>query len=164
MKLLVIRHAIAVPHGTPGIDDDARPLTGKGRRKFREAAGGLARIAERPDLLLTSPLPRAVETAEIAARAWGRITPTVEEALASGRVDLMLAALSAHPSDATIAMVGHEPSLSALLAHLLASTDPERLVFRKGGAALVDLPGEPRDGGRLVWSVRPRLLRALADP
>ena len=42
--------------------------------------------------------------------------------------------------------------------------DPERLTFRKGGAALVDLPGDPRDGGRLVWYVRPRLLRALADP
>ena len=164
MKLLLIRHAIAVPHGTPGIDDDERPLTGKGRRKFREAARGLARNAGRPDLLLTSPLPRAAETAEIAARAWGRITPTVEDALGSGRVDLMLAALSAHARGATIAMVGHEPSLSSLLARLIASADPERLAFRKGGAALVDLPGDPGDGGRLVWYVRPRLLRALADP
>ena len=63
MKLLLIRHATAVPSGTPGIPDDERPLTAKGKKKFRLAARGLARIVRRPDALLTSPLPRALETA-----------------------------------------------------------------------------------------------------
>lgn len=162
MKVLLIRHAIAVAHGTPGIADDERPLTPVGRRKFREAARGLARIVRPPDVLLTSPLPRATETAEIAARAWGRVEPVAEPALASGSVAEILGALAAQPRDATIVLVGHEPTVSALLARLIGGADADRLAFRRGGAALVDLPGEPADGGRLVWYVRPRILRALA--
>ena len=69
MKLLLIRHAAAVPRGTPGVPDDERPLTPDGKAKFRVAARGLARVTRRPDLLLTSPLLRARATAEIALGA-----------------------------------------------------------------------------------------------
>jgi len=86
MKVLLVRHASAVASGTPGIADDARPLTPRGKARFRVAAQGLARIAHRPDVLLTSPLPRAWATAGIAARAFGRLEPTVEPALAHGSV------------------------------------------------------------------------------
>ena len=82
MKLLLIRHATAVPRGTPGVPDDDRPLTSGGKAKFLVAARGLARVTRRPDTLLTSPLPRARVTAEIAARAFERIEPTIEPALA----------------------------------------------------------------------------------
>jgi len=82
VKLLLVRHAAAVPRGMPGIPDDERPLTPKGRAKFSAAAKGLARIARRPDVLLTSPLPRARATAEIAARAFKRIEPTLSALLA----------------------------------------------------------------------------------
>ncbi len=115
----------------------------------------------RPDQVLTSPLPRALRTAEIAAKAWGRVKPKTDPALASGSVRQMLAMLGGWPKDSTIAIVGHEPDLSALLAHLLGGASSERLVFRKGGAALVDVPGSPAKGGRLVWYLRPRLLRLL---
>jgi phosphohistidine phosphatase len=163
MQVLLIRHAAAVPTGTPGTPDDERRLTPKGKAKFRVAAKGLARIASRPDVLLTSPLPRARQTAEIAARAFKRIEPTVEPALARGSVPGILSALGAHPADATVALVGHEPTLSALLAHLLGARDGERVAFKKGGAALVDLPDGPSDPGRLVWFLKPSVLRALAD-
>ena len=63
MKVLIVRHAIAVPSGTPDIDDRDRPLTPRGRKRFRKAAQGLACILPRPDALFTSPLPRALETA-----------------------------------------------------------------------------------------------------
>ena len=53
MKLLLVRHAVAVPSGTAGVPDDERPLTPKGKAKFTVAAKGLARIAHRPDVLLT---------------------------------------------------------------------------------------------------------------
>ncbi len=161
MKLILIRHAIAVPSGTEGIPDDARPLTGKGRRRFREAARGLAEFCGRPDVLLTSPLPRAAETAEIAARAWGRVTPTEEPALGSASIDGILAVLARYSPDQRVAMVGHEPTLSILLARLLGSGAGERFAFRKGGVAQVDLPGPPSEGGRLEWFLRPRILRAL---
>jgi phosphohistidine phosphatase len=162
VKLLLVRHAAAVPSGTPGVPDDQRPLTPKGRDKFRVAATGLARITDRPDALLTSPLPRARETAEIAARAFKRIEPTIEPALARGSVDGIVAALGAQRPDATVAIVGHEPTLSALLARLLGAARGEPLAFKKGGAALVDLPDGPSGAGRLIWFLKPQLLRTLA--
>jgi phosphohistidine phosphatase len=162
VKLLLVRHAAAVPTGTPGVRDDDRPLTPKGVAKFRVAAKGLARITGRPDVLLTSPLPRARETADIAAQAFKRIEPTVEPALVHGTVDDILAALGTRPPGATVALVGHEPTLSMVLARLLGAVDGERLAFKKGGAALVDLPDGPSGGGRLVWFLKPKVLRALA--
>ena len=162
MKLLLVRHAAAVPSGTPGVPDGDRPLTPEGKEKFRVAAKGLARIAHRPDVLLTSPLPRARVTAEIAACAFKRIEPRIEPTLAQGSVDNIIAALKTHPLEATVAIVGHEPVLSALLAHLLGSSRSERLAFKKGGAALVDLPDGPSSAGRLMWFVKPRILRTLA--
>lgn len=162
MKLTVIRHAIAVPSGTEGVADDERPLTPKGRRRFEKVARGLAAICGGPDVLLTSPLPRAVETAEIAAEAWGKVAPTSEPALAQGSVDQILAVLAQYPPDQHVAIVGHEPTLSALLARLLGSTAVERFAFRKGGVAHLDLPGSPGEGGRLEWFTRPRILRALS--
>jgi phosphohistidine phosphatase len=162
VKLLLVRHAAAVPSGTPGVPDDERPLTPEGASKFRVAAKGLARITRRPDVLLTSPLPRARATAEIAARAFKRIEPTVEPALAHGSVDEIMTALGKRPPNATIALVGHEPTLSMILARLLGAADGERLAFKKGGAALVDLPDGPSAGGQLVWFLKPKVLRALA--
>lgn len=162
MRLLLIRHAAAVPGGTPGVADEDRPLTPRGRARFERAARGLARIADRPDVLLTSPLPRARATAEIAARAFGRVEPVVEPALVHGPAAIV-AALARQPVEATIAIVGHEPTLGSLLAQLLEGADGTRFAFKKGGAALVALPEGPRAPGRLVWLVRPRILRTIGD-
>ena len=83
MRLIIIRHATAVPHGTPGYADEDRPLTPEGEAKFREAARGLARAYDRPDALLTSPWLRARQTAAIAGAAW-KIEPQETKALAGG--------------------------------------------------------------------------------
>ncbi len=163
MRLLLIRHAPAVPSGTPGLEDDDRPLTPRGRKRFAVAADGLARIMDRPDILLTSPLPRAAATAEIAARAFGKLEPRAERVLAHGGAEAIIALLKRQPEDAVVGVVGHEPVLSLVLARLLGSGRGERLAFKKGGAALVDLPAGPGAGGRLIWFVRPRILRALAE-
>jgi phosphohistidine phosphatase len=162
MQLLIVRHGIAVERGTPGLPDDERPLTSAGEKRFRRAARGLARIAKRPDALLTSPLIRARRTAEIAASEWGKIVPEPLEALASGDLDALAVALGGYGAEVTVALFGHEPHLSSLLSRLLGSKTPERLEFRKGGAALVELSGALADGGRLVWYLPPRILRRLA--
>jgi phosphohistidine phosphatase len=162
VKLIVIRHAIAVARGTPDIPDDDRSLTENGKRRFKQVARGLVQICTRPDVLLTSPLPRAADTAEIAAKAWGRISPTSEPVLARGSPDEILTVLSRYASDQRIALVGHEPMLSALLARLLGSRIGDRFTLRKGGVAHLDVPGPPTEGGRLDWLVRPKILRALA--
>jgi phosphohistidine phosphatase len=161
MEVLIIRHAIAADRATSGVSDDERPLTPEGRKKFREAAIGLAAITRRPDVLLTSPLRRARQTAEIAAAAWGRLKPQDLPALATGDIDGLAAALAKLPREAMVALVGHEPHASDLLARLLGGAASERLTFRKGGAALVEVPASLAEGGRLVWYLRPRILRQL---
>lgn len=162
MKLLLVRHAAAVPSGTPGVSDDERPLTAEGEARFRLAAAGLARITDRPDVLLTSPLARARATAGIAARAFGGLEPALEPALAHGTAETILTALAAHASATTMVVVGHEPLLSAVVARLVGVRDSERVAFKKGGAALVDLPHGLFGAGRLVWFLQPRILRTLA--
>lgn len=162
MNLLLIRHAPAVRRGTAGMRDHDRPLTRRGRIRFRQAARGLARIAGRPDVLLTSPLARARATAAIAAAAFKRVTPKVEPALGQDDVDLLIIALKKYPLEATVALVGHEPTLSGLLAHLLGMHQGvDRFAFKKGGAALVHLPDGPSVPGQLRWFVKPRILRAI---
>jgi phosphohistidine phosphatase len=162
LKLVVIRHAIAVSRGTPGIADDQRPLTPEGEKKFVRAARGLARITDLPRAVLTSPLPRARRTAEIAAAAWKGASVTNVPALVSGDLKALEQALVVHPDDATVAIVGHEPNVSALLAHVLGTPAAERLAFKKGGAALVEVEdGDLDGGGRLVWFLPPRVLREL---
>ncbi len=165
MTLLLIRHAPAVRTGTDGRRDHDRPLTKRGRERFRRAARGLARIADRPDVLLTSPLTRARATGEIAAAAFKRITPRIEPALGQDDVDVLVTALKKYRPDASIALVGHEPTLSGLLAHLLGMHQGDgRFAFKKGAAALVHLPDGPSMPGQLLWFVKPRILRSIGAP
>jgi phosphohistidine phosphatase len=163
MRLLIVRHALAVERGTPGMADDDRPLTPEGEKKFKKAACGLARASPRPAAILSSPLPRAWRTAEIAAAAWGRLTPEKTPLLVGGSLADLAPALASYGAEATVALVGHEPHLSGILAELLGSRAAERLTFRKGGAALVEVSGSVTDGGSLVWFLTPKLMRALGE-
>jgi phosphohistidine phosphatase len=162
MKILLVRRAPALARGAPGVLDADRPLTPSGRARFSVAARGLARIVGRVDVLLTSPMARARETAEIAASAFKDVAPVIEPDLASDRVHATVAALAIHPPDATVALVGHGPMLGVLLARMVGSADAERFALKRGGAALVDLPDGPASAGQLIWFLPPRVLRALA--
>jgi phosphohistidine phosphatase len=160
--LVIVRHAAAVERGVDGVSDAERQLTARGRDRFREAARGLARIVSAPDLLLSSPLVRALQTAEIAAETWGAARPVLEPTLADGTVADVLAAVAQHTGLATVAVFGHEPQLASLVARLIGLSQPAPVSFKKGGVALIEtadpLAQEP---GRLVAFLPPRVLRAL---
>ncbi len=160
MRLILIRHAEAVERGTPGVSDEERPLTPVGEKRFRKAARGLARVSPPPDLLLTSPLPRAHRTAEIAARAWDGTEPVPENALAKGDVEELARRLTGR-DEQCVAFVGHEPHLSSLLAWLLGADAAGGFSFRKGGAAILEAPRFFRGDARLVCFLPPRILRRL---
>jgi len=162
MNLLIVRHAIAVPHGTPEVPEDERPLTPRGEKRFRAAARGLARICRPPDVLLSSPLVRARQTADIAAEAWGDVEVREADALAGGSFEQIAAAVGKHADQKLVALFGHEPDVSTVVARLLGTSASERLTFKKGGAALLDVPGKMADGGALIWYLPPRVLRAVA--
>src|SRR4029453_6781558 len=114
MRLVIVRHAIAVPRGTPDIPDEDRPLTPDGEKKFKKAADGMARALGRPDEILTSPWLRALRTAEIAAEAWGKIAPKKTPALAGGSFEDPAAVLDGYPPASTVAVGGHDPPLPAI--------------------------------------------------
>jgi len=167
MRLLLIRHAIAEDRddfAESGQPDDLRPLTDRGRRRMRAAARGLARVVPKVDVLATSRLARAIETAEIVARrvrAGG--VDMLEELRPDAPPDELGAWLMAHASDELVACVGHEPHLSALVAWLLAGDAGASVEMKKGGACLLELGSRPGPGrATLLWLLPPRVLRKLA--
>lgn len=165
MNLLLIRHAIAADRSEFEGNDDDRPLTEEGKRKMRRAARGLRAAAPSIELVATSPLVRAAATGAIVEEAYAdlRRRPLVREieSLAPGaEPEDLLAWLDLQTAD-PIALVGHEPGLSELLARLVGAELPF-FRFRKGGAACVAFPGRVEAGaGRLVWALPPALLREL---
>jgi phosphohistidine phosphatase len=168
MELLIVRHGIAIEPDAAGFTESERPLTKDGEERFRGSARGLAELLPRPDAILTSPLVRARQTAEIAAQAWGKKKPVVDARLTAGATPAqMLSCLADYRESELVAFFGHEPGCSRLLAHLLGSEHGERFSFKKGGAALIDLGDAPGDAGRLVgqlvWFLPPRILRQAAD-
>lgn len=160
--LLLVRHAIAEERGEAWPDDDLRPLTGKGIGRMRDVAAGLQAMGETADVVLTSPLTRASETASILLEAWSpRPKVTVVEALAPGNAPAdTMAALAVYSKTARVALVGHEPDLGVLAAWLIGSKRP--LPFKKGGVARIDidLPARARSG-QLIWLATPRMLRKI---
>ena len=163
LHLLLVRHAIAEERGPAWPDDDQRPLSREGHRKWKRAARGLAQLAPSVDMLLTSPLTRAFQTAETLAKALSP-SPKIQmfDALRpETRPGTMVTALRAKSPKGTVVLVGHEPMLSELAALLLHLQGP--LEFRKGAAMLVVTTGlGTRGPARLEWFVTPRMLRDVA--
>ena len=164
MTLYVIRHGVA-EEPSPGGDDASRRLTAEGRTKMRAVAKGLRALDARFDVLLTSPLPRAAETAAIVAEAFGgRLAPRELAALAPGVGPAeTLRRLRSVGQRGGVALVGHEPGLSHLVSLILTgSPDALPLQLKKGGVVVIELDGvSPRAHGTLQAVLTPRALRRL---
>jgi phosphohistidine phosphatase len=162
MLLLLIRHANAGtrdPNQWP--DDTQRPLTDKGRKVQRDVGRFLRKRDLAPQLVLTSPWLRAVQTAEILVES-SRVSqpPLPCDPLAA---DPDLARLADHlghqPPDATIAMVGHSPWMEELAAILLGgSATGLRIDFPKSGVMGIDLESLAPGAGELRFFLRPKMV------
>jgi phosphohistidine phosphatase len=160
-QLYLLRHGVAVPHGTPGYEDDQRPLTPEGERRMKEVARGLRRLDLELDRIVSSPLPRARRTAAIVAKVL-KCEEILEEADAL-RADCDAASIcdwiSTRP-EPRLMLVGHDPWISELVGLLVTgAAGPPLCQLRKGGLAAL---GDDPDGRlRLDWLARPRMLRRL---
>jgi phosphohistidine phosphatase len=165
MQLLVIRHAIAEDrerwaHG--GSPDAERPLTDDGRRRMRRAAEGLRKVVEKLDFLATSPLVRAVETAEIIAKEYGTDIETVAQLAPEHAPDDLLPWLRQQPEEAVVAVVGHDPHLGFLVGWLLTGRHESFVELKKGSACLLSFDDPPAPGNAtLRWALAPAHLRGL---
>lgn len=167
MQLLIIRHAIAedrVEYATLGRSDDDRPLTAKGVERMRQGAAGLKRLLPRIDVLATSPLRRARQTAAIVQDALDAPKPMLRDELSPGSAPGAVAGwLGMLPSEAVVAVVGHEPDLSELVGWLTAGEAHSIVELRKGAACLLEIAGRPEPGGAVLrWLLAPKQLRLLA--
>jgi phosphohistidine phosphatase len=168
MELYLIRHAIAEQIGQGNqFSDEKRALTEQGRARMREAAKGLRKLGVELDLLLTSPLGRAIETAEIVATALGIAKKQVHQTanLAPGvPVDPLFAELKSYTGLESVALVGHQPDLGNLIYRLIQK-DGESLSIqlKKGGVCFINVTETvPTLRGDLLWLLTPRQLRLLA--
>jgi phosphohistidine phosphatase len=166
MDVLVVRHAIAEDRdifAQSGKPDTQRPLTDKGRERMRQGARGLQKLVPDIDLLATSPLVRAAETAEIVSAAYGDIGLTTVSALRpEGSSEDVLTWLQEQDSDATLGLVGHEPNLSMLVSWLTTRDDESFVEFKKGVACPLSFYDDVYAGGAVIrWLLTPAQLRAL---
>jgi phosphohistidine phosphatase len=157
--LYVIRHAIAAARGARYPDDAARPLTGKGRARFRQVARGLARLGTEVDLVLSSPLIRARQTADILSEVLPGHPSVVEtDALLPDASFVQVQSELGRRSGAiSVALVGHQPSIGEIAACLAGAGAAFDL--KKGGVCCVDVAGlPPATPGRLRWLATPKML------
>ena len=166
MELLVIRHAIAFERDHDRWPDDAlRPLSPAGMRRSHKAAAGFKELCAVPDRLLTSPLVRARQTAKILTEAAGWPQAKIAQELIPGEGAAAVLALLAKDHSKRIAIVGHEPDLSALLAAcLLKDGGTLRIELKKNAVACLSFDGRARAGrGGLKWLATPRMLRGFRN-
>lgn len=149
MTLWVVRHARAVPRSVHG-RDARRPLTPRGRKEFAAVVRALRTRRVRFDRILHSPLLRAIDTAEM-------LVPLLrgETVVCAGLARSPTPDLLCEFGGGSVAVVGHEPWLSELVAMAVTgrADDAERFPLRKGG--VVRLEGDPAPGAMALvgaWS------------
>jgi len=161
MKLYFLRHATAADVAP---SDAERPLTGEGREEARIAGRALAKLGAKPGQILTSPLLRARQTAELAAQELHyRDEVAVFDELRNGQhTRSLLAALRHFDGVREFLLVGHMPSLADHIAELLGAGNSANLSLGKGAVVCIEtaqlLPGR----GELRWFLRQKQLRLLA--
>src|SRR5262245_40596437 len=137
MNLILVRHADAIPRGEPGIErDEDRPLTDTGRQQSQALARALQTHQFRTDVIVSSPLVRAVETAEEIATVWGLPAENLLKCdhLAFGGRPRKLMKFLADVQATTITLVGHQPDIEELTGWLIGSRKAA-IEFGKSGAA-----------------------------
>jgi len=166
MKLLIVRHAIAEDRedfARTGKDDDLRPITDEGRKKMKQGARGLKTLVPEIDLLATSPLTRAAQTAAVLDSVYGGLREVEITELEPEASPVEFLSWLRKQDGENVAVVGHEPSISLIVSWLLTGTEKRLLSFRKGGACMLEFPGEVGAGAAtLLWALTPTQLRELA--
>ena len=163
LELYLIRHGLAAERGEDYPDDSKRPLTSGGIARLRKEAKALTALDVAFDLIISSPLVRAKQTADtIATSMPSHPEVLLTDALApAGTPAAVFQELGRHMRKGRIALVGHEPSIGELAARLVGARTP--FEFKKGAVCRIDFEVFPPKGvGQLRWFVSPKMLRKIA--
>jgi phosphohistidine phosphatase SixA len=151
-----LRHGIA-EDGRPGQSDGQRELTAEGEAQMQQIALGLSRVFHGPVVIYSSPLVRAAQTAASVANAYG-VTVETADALSTNATTAELIAFVQTLDAPRAILVGHEPSLTGVLAEVIASD--AAIPLRRGGCFCVRLRG---GSANLEWLATPDLLTRSPD-
>jgi phosphohistidine phosphatase len=165
MMLYIMRHGLA-DEPTPKGDDSARRLTSKGVDKIRKAADGMRATGLAFNAILTSPITRAMQTAEIVASEIGGAKPRAVPELSTGASPTgALEALIKLRLPESVLVVGHEPTLSRLASLMLTgSSESVGIKLKQGGVIALEFPDRvERGGAQLRWMMTQRQLRQLRE-
>ncbi len=155
-KLYFVRHGQAGSRETWRGDDSLRPLTPEGKERLQRATAGIRKLDIAVDAIVSSPLTRAAQTAEILAKAWEpALRVTLDERLGPGFGPKQLKAIVAERKTGNIMLVGHEPDFSETISRV---TGGSRLRVKKGALACLELEDVDSLDGTLVWLIPPRAL------
>src|SRR5262245_50749804 len=160
MKLYILRHGDAVEHGDSRYKENERPLTTKGIQRTKQLAHALRQMELSFDAILSSPLTRARQTAEIIGRGLDEEVDFTEHLSPSGSMEKLVHEINAlHPRPESVLLTGHEPYLSGFISLLCIGAPNLPLKLKKG--ALCRLEIDSLTCGKcavLEWLVQPRLV------
>ena len=159
MILYFLRHGLAEERFEWVGNDDLRPLTTQGIKNTGQSAEIISLLDLDLELIITSPLVRAYQTAEIVAKRLQMLDRLVKDARVGPGfgINNLDSIFAAHPGISNIMFVGHEPDFSQIVSDLIGGGN---IIFKKGGLARVELSGPPSMRGELAWLIPPRILRS----
>jgi phosphohistidine phosphatase len=166
MELILMRHGKSPSLVEAGVArDEDRPLAEVGRHQAKRAGKALAELDSRPELILASPLLRARQTAEHAAKGLGG-DPVIKvfEPLASGAdPEQLIESLAPYASKKSLLLVGHQPDLGALASRLLFGSVSSAIGLKPGGMLLLETDKLARDGSaELRWLLLPSQIECFS--
>lgn len=168
MDIYILRHGIAVEHGTPGFEVDSdRPLTAKGKRQLRKSAAAMKRMKLRFDVILTSPYERARRTAEIVAEELKlkKRLKIADPLKCEGDPEKLISETAKlRPAPESMLLVGHEPYLSQLISVLVSGSENAEMDFKKGGLCKLETAGLTFGKcAQLEWFLTPKQMKQMAN-
>lgn len=162
LQLYLVRHGLAAERGDDYPDDSKRPLTSVGIARMRREVAALEELGVGFDLIISSPLARTKQTADVLAEGM-KSKPqviTVDSLAPAGTPSAVIQDIAKHARKPRVALVGHEPNIGELAAKLIGARVP--LAFKKGAICRIDFDVLPPKGvGHLVWFATPKMLRKL---
>ena len=163
MDLYILRHGKAEPYGQEYPSDHLRPLMEKGKKRTKRSVKGMKAVDVNVDLIVSSPILRARQTAEIVHKGLGLAEPIeFSDALASGSVTGVMSAVQAYYSYDGVMLVGHEPTLSELISTMSSGMYHVAFDLKPGGLCKLRVDTtRVAQAATIEWFVTPKLLAAM---
>jgi phosphohistidine phosphatase len=164
MDIYFLRHAPAMQRGIAEFPNDDRPLTEEGIQKMKKGARGLRTLLPLVDVVCSSPLVRALDTAKIAAAALNHQAPVVQcpQLLPEASFGDFISLMEEHAGLESVLLVGHEPNMGKTISSLLGASRV-MIELKKGGLCMIRIDGAPGSRtGTLVYHLTAKQLRLMA--